>query len=140
MQTSSLPLDLRVLANHLRRRTAAGHGLSAAECERVAVLLHQTAHEADALVAQAGVVPELEDELLAVAHDVARAPEPLVEPGYQAALKAQQMQLQRQLDGAGPVQVSRPGLAVLAIPVGDTNVRVFPLAARPRPIGGGDAA
>ncbi|MCT4491771.1 hypothetical protein [Bosea minatitlanensis] len=135
MQASSLPLDLRMLAAHLRRCAAADLGMAPQECARVAVLVHQAAHEADAIVAQAADVPELEDELLAVAHDPGRA-EPPVQSGYQAALKAQQLQLQRALDAAGPVPVSRPGLAALAMPVGDTNVVTFPVA----PHHGGDAA
>lgn len=137
---SSLPLDLRMLAAHLRRCAASGLGMAAAECERVAVLIHQGAHEADALVEQASLMPELEDELHAVAVDIGSFAPAAVASGYQEALKTQQFEIQRQLDGGGPVHVSRPGLAALAMPVGDTNVVIMPIAPRPRPFGGGDAA
>lgn len=138
--TSSLPIDLRFLAAHLQRSARSGVGLSSDQCERMADLLRQSAQEADAVVAQAELMPELEDELHTVAADlgaVQLAPAP---SGYQAALKAQQFEIQRQLDGGGPVHVSRPGLAALAMPIGDTNVVAFPVAPQPRPFGGGDAA
>ncbi|MGY6246661.1 hypothetical protein ACXIUS_03800 [Bosea thiooxidans] len=139
MRSSSLPVDLRRLAQHARQCAKLSLGMSAAECGRVAVLLQLAAQEADAIVAQAADVPELEDELLAVAHDPNRAPEP-VSSGYQAALKAQQQQIQRELDAQAPEPVSRPGIAALAMPIGGSNVTVFPVAPRPRPFGGGDAA
>lgn len=139
MRASSLPVDLRRLAQHARHCAKLGLGMSPAECGRVAVLLQFAAHEADAIVAQAADVPELEDELLAVAHDPNRA-EPPVQAGYQAALKAQQLQIQRELEAEGPEPVSRPGLAALAMPIAGTNITVLPLAPRARPLGGGDAA
>ncbi|MCA0418159.1 MAG: hypothetical protein LCH80_05475 [Proteobacteria bacterium] len=139
MRTSSLPVDLRRLAQHARHCAKLSLGMSAAECGRVAVLLQLAAQEADLVVAQAADVPELEDELLAVAHDPNRA-EPLVTSAYQAALKAQQQQIQRELDTEGPEPVTRPGLAALAMPIAGSNVTVFPVAPRPRPLGGGDAA
>ncbi len=134
---SSLPLDLRFLAAHLERCSRSGAGLSPDQCERTADLLRQSAQEADLVVAQASLMPELEDELHAVAADLGAASAP-APSGYQAALKAQQRELQRELDGGGPVHVSRPGLAALAMPIEGTNVTVFPVA--PRPHGGGDAA
>lgn len=134
---SSLPIDLRRLANHARKCSELGIGMSAAECGRVAVLLRLGAQEAGRVVAQAADMPELEDELLAVAHDPNRA-EPPAQSGYQLALKAQQREMQQQLDRGEPVHVSRPGLAALAMPIEGTNVTVFPVA--PRPHGGGDAA
>jgi hypothetical protein len=106
----------------------------------MADLVRHSAKEADLVVGQAELMPELEDELLAVASDLDRAAPAAIEPGYQAALREQQRELQRQLDGGGPVHVSRPGLAALAMPIGDTNVTMFPVAPRPRPFGGGDAA
>jgi uncharacterized heparinase superfamily protein len=134
---SSLPIDLRFLAAYLRRCARSGLGLSADQCDRAAELLTQAAREADRVVDIAADVPDLEDELLLVAG--AAEPEPA--PSYQAALKAQQAELQRQLDGGGPVHVSRPGLAALAMPIGDSNVLSFPRAPRPAAIdGGGDAA
>lgn len=136
---STLPIDLRLIAGHLRDRAAAGLGLSAENCGRVAALVHLKAHDADRLLGQAELVPELDDELHVVAFglDLARGPDLT---GYQAALKAQQVEIQRELDGGGPVHVSRPGLAALAMQVPDTNVVIMPIAPRPRPIGGGDAA
>lgn len=136
---SSLPIDIRFVAAHLRRSARSGLGLTPDQCERTADLLQQAAEEADRVVAQAADVPELEDELLAVAHDANRA-EPLVTSAYQAALKAQQQQIQRELDAEGSEPVRRPGLAALAMPIAGSNVTVFPVAPRPRPLGGGDAA
>lgn len=137
---SSLPIDLRRLANHARVCAVSGMGMTADECGRVAVLLDIAVKEADLVVGQAELMPELEDELLAVASDIDALAPASIEPGYQAALKAQQRELQRELDGGGPVHVSRPGLVALAMPIGDTNVVVMPIAPRPRPLGGGDAA
>jgi hypothetical protein len=59
-----------------------------------------------------------------------------IEPGYEAALREQQRGIQRRLDGGGPVHVTRPGLAALAMPIGDTNVVVMPIAPRARPFDG----
>ncbi|SFD74211.1 hypothetical protein SAMN05428997_14811 [Bosea sp. CRIB-10] len=133
---SSLPVDLRFLGALLRRCASSGLGLSPEQCIRAAELLAQAAQEADRVVGIAAVVPELEDELLLVAG----AAQPAPAPSYQAALKAQQAELQRQLDGGGPVHVPRPGLAALAMPIGDTNVVSFPRAPHPSLDGGGDAA
>ena len=136
---SSLPIDLRRLANHARACAVRGLGMTPDECGRVAVLLDFAVKEADLVVGQAELVPELDDELHAVAFDLDRMTPAQVLSGYQAALKAQQLQIQRELDGE-PVHVSRPGLAALATPFGDTNVVAMPIAPRPRPLGGGDAA
>jgi hypothetical protein len=138
---SSLPIDLRYLSAFLRRCAKSGTGLPADQCDRAADLVAQAAREADRVVAIAADMPELEDELCAVAVDLGSpaAPAP-VASAYQEALKAQQFEIQRGLDGGGPVHVSRPGLAALATPVGDTNVVIMPIAPRPRPFGGGDAA
>lgn len=136
---SSLPIDLRFLAAYLDRSARSGLGLTPDQCERTAGLLRESAKEADLVVRQAELMPELEDELHAVASDLDRVvPEP-VEPGYQAALKAQQREIQRELDGGGPDHVSRPGLAALAVRIGDTNVFVMPRAPWPSPFGGGVA-
>ena len=138
MRSSSLPIDLRRLANHAAVYAKRDLAMSADECGRISILLHLAAREADRLAAGVAELPELEDEFLALAHDPARAaPEP-GSSGYQAALKAQQQQIQRALDAESTEPVSRPGLAALAMPVGGTNVTVFPLAPRPR--GDGDAA
>lgn len=137
---SSLPMDLRFLAAHLQRCSRSGVGLSPDQCERTAELLRQSAQEADLVVTQAGLMPELEDELHAVAADLGAAPPASIDTGYQAALREQQRKIQQQLDGGGPDHVSRPGIAALAMPIGDTNVVLMPIAPRPRPLGGGDAA
>lgn len=137
---SSLPIDLRFVAAFLRRSSKSGVGLSPDQCDRTADLLLQAGKEADRLLAQAELVPEIEDELLAVAGDLDRVAAEPVSSGYQAALKAQQQELQRQLDAEGPRFVSRPGLSALAAPIGDSNVTVFPVVPRPRPRTGGDAA
>lgn len=136
---SSLPIDLRYLANHVRNCARLRIGMGPDECGRVAVLLQLASQDADALVAVAADVPELEDELLAVAHDPNRT-EPPAQSQYQAALREQQRQIQRELEAEGPEPVSRPGLAALAMPIAGSNVTVFPVAPRPRPLGGGDAA
>lgn len=138
---SSLPIDLRFLAAHLERCSRSGAGLPPDQCLRMADLVRQSAKEADLVVGQAELMPELEDELLAAASDVDAIEPASIEPGYQAALREQQREFQRQLDGGGPVHVSRPGLAALAMPVGDTNVVIMPIVPRPRgPFDGGDAA
>lgn len=136
---SSLPIDLRFLAAYLARSARSGLGLTPDQCERTAVLLREAAKEADHVVGQAELVPELDDELHAVATDLDRVvPEP-VAPGYQAALKAQQREIQRELDGGGAVPVSRPSLAALAVPVPGTNLVIMPRAPWPHPFGGGAA-
>lgn len=142
MLASPLPADLRTIASHLRRCAKDGLGLSPIDCGRIAVLVHEAAHQADVLVATAADMPELEDELLAVAHDLDRVAGDGPQPSFQAALKEQQRVLQAQLDGAGPVHVSRPGAALvrLATPIGDSNVVSFPRGPRPHPVDGGDAA
>jgi len=140
MAASSLPIDLRRLANHARICAVRGHGMSPEECGRVALLLDVAVKEADLVVGQAELMPELEDELHAVAKDLDSVVPSPIGDGYQAALREQQREIQRKLDGDGPVHVSRPGLAALAMPIGGTNVVVMPIAPRPRPLGGGDAA
>lgn len=136
MQAKPLSLDLREIAQLLREHGRRGVDLPVASCFRVANLIALAARKADELQARAGDAEELEDELLLVAG--AAEPEPA--PSYQAALKAQQIEIQRQLDGGGPVHVSRPGLAALSTPIGDSNVFSFPRAPRPSLDGGGDAA
>lgn len=137
MQAQPLPLNLREIAQLLREHGRSGEALPVGTCFRVAELVSLAARKADELQARAGEAEELEDELLLVAS--AAAPEPA--PSYQAALKAQQAELQRQLDGGGPEHVSRPGLAALSVRIGDSNVVSFPRAPHSADIdGGGDAA
>lgn len=138
MAASSLPIDLRRLANHARICADSDHGMTPDECGRVAVLLDIAVKEADLVVGQAELMPELEDELHAVAMDLDRVAPASIDSGYQTALKAQQREIQQQLDRGEPVHVSRPGLAALAMSIEGTNVTVFPVA--PRGHGGGDAA
>lgn len=142
---SSLPIDLRFVAAFLRRSARSGVGLTPDQCERTAELLLEAGKEADRVVAQAELMPEIEDELLAVAGDLDRVAAEPVSSGYQAALKAQQQELQRMLDAEGPQPVSRPGLSALAMPIAGSNVTTFPIVPRPRPQAlddhsGGDAA
>lgn len=137
MQAKPLSLDLRDIAKLLREHGRSGVDLPVANCFRVAELVALAARKADDLQVRAGEAEELEDELLLVA--CAGEPEPT--PSYQAALKAQQAEIQRQLDGGGPVHVPRPGLAALSQPIGNSNVCSFPRAPRPADMdGGGDAA
>lgn len=137
MQAKPLSLDLRDVAQLLREHGRRGVDLPVASCFRVASLIALAARKADELQARAGDAEELEDELLLVA--CAAEPEPA--QSYQVALKAQQAEIQRQLDGGGPVHVSRPGLAARSAPIGDSNVFRFPRRPRPADIdGGGDAA
>jgi hypothetical protein len=138
MQGAFLPMGLRMLSRHLELRAETGLGLDANGCARVARSLQQAASQADALASQATDVVELEDELLAVAGDPEAASQPLTGSTYQAALKAQQAVIQRELDAGEPSlgQASRrAGLARLAIPVSaDGRVVALPIVPRSRPV------
>lgn len=137
MRASPLSLDLRRLSALLREHGRRGAELPPEACGRLSIMLAVAARKADELEARTGDAEELEDELLLVA--CAAAPEP-AHP-YQAALKAQQADIQRQLDRGGPEHVSRPGLAALSARIGDSNVFSFPRAPQPAAIDdGGDAA
>lgn len=142
MQPKPLLLDLRELSNLMREHARRDAALSPRACRRLSFVLALAARKADDLEARASDAEELEDELLLVAGDLERVADP-APPTFQAALKAQQAELQRQLDGR-PEQVSRPGLAALSMPIGDSNVITFPRAPRPRRVDcqddGGDAA
>ena len=137
MHASPLSLELRRLTGLLRNHSRSRIALSPEACGRISAMLAAAAWQADDLEARAGEAEELEDELLIVA--CAAAPE--AASPYQTALKAQQAEIQRQLDRGGPEHVSRPGLAALSARIGDSNVFSFPRA--PLPAGlddGGDAA
>lgn len=137
MQVKPLSLDLRRLSALLREHGRRGVELPPEACGRISIMLAVAARKADELEARTGDAEELEDELLLVAS--AGAPEP--EPTYQAALKAQQSVIQRQLERGGPEHVSRPGLAALSARIGASNVFSFPRAPQPAAIDdGGDAA
>lgn len=140
MQFKPLSLDLRELSTLMREHARRDVALPPSACRRLSFVLQLAARKADELDARAGDAEELEDELLLVAGDVERLAEP-APASFQAALKAQQVELQRQLDGGGPEHVSRPGLAALSAPIGDSNVVTFPRAPRPAHFNdGGDAA
>ncbi|MBN9438953.1 hypothetical protein [Bosea sp. (in: a-proteobacteria)] len=137
MHAVPLSLDLRRLSALLSEHGRCGAALAPEACRRIAIMLGTAARQADELEARTVEAAELEDELLLVAGAAASEPA----PSYQSALKAQQAEIQRQLDRGGPEPVSRPGLAALSVPFGNSNVVSFPRA--PRPAGGdhgGDAA
>jgi hypothetical protein len=140
---SALSPALRRISKLLRLRGQAGLDLSAPDCLRVAFLLLQAAGRLHAIEERAAEAEELEYELLLVAGDIERGADP-APASFQAALKAQQAEIQRRLDGGGPEHVSRPGLSALSTPIAG-NVVSFPLAPwRPRldcqGDDGGDAA
>lgn len=142
MQAKPLSLDLRELSNLMREHARRDSELSPRACRRLSFVLALAARKADDLEARATDAEELEDELMLVAGNLEQVavPTPI---SFQATLKAQQAELQRHLDGR-PEQVSRPGLAALAMAIGDSNVVTFPRAPRPPLIDcqddGGDAA
>ncbi len=137
MYASPLSLDLRRLSGLLRDHSRSRIALSPEACGRISAMLAAAAWKADDLEARSGEAEELEDELLVVA--CAGGSEP-AHP-YQVALKAQQAEIQRQLDRGGPEHVSRPGLAALSARIGDSNVFSFPRAPAPAAFDdGGDAA
>jgi endonuclease/exonuclease/phosphatase family metal-dependent hydrolase len=142
MESQPLSLDLRELSCLMREHARSDIALSPAACRRLSVVLALAARKADELEAKAVDAEALEEELLLVAGDLANASGRAT---YQDALKAQQAEIQRQLDGGQQVHVARPGLAALSTPIGDTNVVTFPRAPRPQPVhcqggDGGDAA
>jgi len=128
MADTPLPLYLRQIAMQFRQFAKVGADVPAATCMRVALMLQLAARQADELTAKAGDVDELEDELLAVAHDLDRVAGEPPTPSFQSALKAQQRAIQAQLDRGGPEHVWRPGLAALATQIGGSNVFSFPKA------------
>jgi hypothetical protein len=142
VQAKPLSLDLRQLSSLMREHARSGIALSPGACRRFCVVLALAARKADELEARADDAETLEDELLLVAGGLASTSSPAT---YQDALKAQQAEIQRQLDEGGPVHVARPGLAALSMAIGDSNVLTFPRAPRPRRVDcqgddGGDAA
>lgn len=137
MHASPLSLELRRLSGLLRDHGRSRIALSPEACVRISAMLTAAAWKADDLEARTGDAEELEDELLIVAGAATFEPE----TSYQAALKAQQADIQRQLDRGGPDHVSRPGLAALSARIGDSNVFSFPRAPQPAAYDdGGDAA
>ncbi len=141
MQPNPIAGDLRILYAALRRHSCLGEPLPPATCRRLAGALARLARKADVIDARAAEADELEDELLAVARRIEQEEQASLPPGYQAALKAQQLEIQRELDAGGPAHVSRAGLAALSIPIGDSNVFAFPIAPHSyRPVDDGDAA
>jgi hypothetical protein len=122
-----LSVELRKLSKLLRHYADQQIELPPPNCLRVSLLLGRCAQQADALESRSGEAEELEDELYAVASDLLAA---TASPSYQAALREQQREIQRELDRGGPGHVSRPGLAALSAPFGDGNVVSFPKAPR----------
>jgi hypothetical protein len=131
-----LAADLREFRDLFRKYVAAHQRPTIDACRELTVSLSLLAEKADFLQMRAAQADELE----AVARDLDMVASAAASPSLQAALKAEQMQLQRELDAGGPVNVSRPGLAALAQPIGGSNVVTFPVAPQARPLGGGDAA
>lgn len=137
-----LSADLRELRD-LFRHYVGGHQRPTIDaCRELITSLTLMAEKADGLEARAADADEME----AVARDLDVALSARISPSLQAALKAEQAELQRALD-AEAAPFSRPGLAALAVPVAGSNVTIFPLAPRRRGpfdsedgIGGGDAA
>ena len=128
--------ELRLLRDTLHSHAALGDAAQPEACRAYALQLGRLAGRALQLEARAIEADEME----AVARDLDVAAAAGASPTLQMALKAKQAELQRQLDGGGPVHVSRPGLAALSLPIGDTNVVSFPRAPHPSLDGGGDAA
>ncbi|CAN5127473.1 hypothetical protein BH10PSE8_BH10PSE8_00750 [soil metagenome] len=144
MQPEKLSSDLRILYVALRRQACLAEPMAPVTCKRLALALARMARKADELETQAADAAALDDELHAVAQDLVRVAGDERQPSFHTALKAQQRVLQAQLDGAGPVKVSRPGagLSQLSAPIGDSNVVTFPVIPRLRAAfdDGGDAA
>lgn len=129
--------ELRGLRDTLHSHAGLGDAAQPAACRSYALQLGRLIGRALQLEARA-----LEaDEMEAVALDLDVAAAAGASPSLQAALKAQQAEIQRELARGGPVHVSRPGLAALAVQIGDSNIVSFPRGPRPADIdGGGDAA
>ncbi|PZU93090.1 MAG: hypothetical protein DI527_07525 [Chelatococcus sp.] len=133
MQPKPLSLDLREISKLLREHSARDVALTPFACRRLGYVLLLAARKADDLEGQAADAIELDNELHALAADLGGPA-----PSLQTSLKTQQQVFQRELDRGGPVHVSRPGLAALSMPIGETNVFTFPRALSQRPLGGDD--
>lgn len=136
MRSTPLSTDLRQLHVELCGVFTLGAGLSPAACRDIAAALALMARKADALEARAAEADEVEDELIAVAHDLDRVAGDEPQPSFQAALKMQQRVLQAKLDStpaAGRLDRVSFGktLAELAEPFGSSNVVTFPVVPRP---------
>lgn len=137
MQVKPLSVELRALRDAFRYYVGSHQRPTIDACRELTGKLTVLAERADALECDAAMAVELE----AVARDLDVAACAAASPALQAALKVQQAELQRELDGGGPVHVSRPGLAALSTPIGDSNIVTFPRAPRPALFDdGGDAA
>jgi hypothetical protein len=137
MQAKPLSADLRELRDLFRVYVASHQRPTIDACRDLTVSLCLLAEKAERLEQRAADADEME----AIARDLDIVASAAVSPSLQQALRSQQAEIQRQLDGGGPVHVTRPGLATLAMPIGDSNVVSFPRA--PRPAGlddGGHAA
>ncbi|MFC5393119.1 hypothetical protein [Bosea vestrisii] len=137
MQAKPLSADLRELRDLFRTYVASHQRPTIDACRDLTVSLCLLAEKAERLEQRAADADEME----AIARDLDIVASAAVSPSLQQALRGQQAEIQRQLDRGGPVHVPRPGLAALAMPIGDSNVVSFPRA--PRPAGrddGGHAA
>ena len=130
-----LNADLRELRDLFRHYVGSHQRPTIDACRELVTSLTLMAEKADGLVARAADADEME----AVARDLDVALAAKASPALQAALKAEQAELQRALDAEAQGS-ARSGLAALAMPVEGSNVTVFPVVPRRRPLGGGDAA
>lgn len=138
MQAKPLSAELRELRDVFRRYVASHQRPSIDACRELTVAFSLMAEEADRIEARAADAEEME----AIARDLDIVASAAVSPSLQEALKREQRAVQADLDGGGDLDLPRPGLATLALLVGDTNVVTFPVCPRPRPIvgDGGSAA
>lgn len=137
MQAKPLSADLREMRDLFRTYVASHQRPTIDACRDLTVSLCLLTEKAERLEQRAANADEME----AIARDLDVVASAAASPSLQQALRAQQAEIQRQLDGGGPDDVTRPGLAALAMPIGDSNVVSFPRA--PRPAGrddGGHAA
>ena len=134
MAANPLSAQLRDVRDLFRRYVGAHQRPTIDACRELSLQLSLLAERSERLEQRAVDADALE----AIARDLDIAATAAASPAMQQALKAQQAELQRQLDAPS---ASRPGLARLTAPIGDSNVFSFPRA--PRPTGfddGGHAA
>jgi len=128
MEPKPLSADLREFRDLFRRYVCAHQRPTIDACRELYVSLNVMAEKADRVEARARDAEEME----AIALDLEIVASAALSPSLQEALKAQQFELQRELDRGEPEHVSRPGLAALSSPIGDSNVFTFPVAPRLR--------
>jgi post-segregation antitoxin (ccd killing protein) len=120
--------DLRALRDLFRRYVSSHQRPTIDACRELTTKLSMMAEQADWLAARSTLADEMEE----IARDLDLAASAALSPALQAGLKNEQRALQARLDAGGdlgPVHVPRPvEIAVLATPIGDSNVISFPLA------------